>query len=120
MRNVNNAVTMLLRDDLIQMLQLPHFIAEVSEILAREKPEEAQDDLLDLLSIESRCSDGPEIYTLAIDLAIHCRHHLFDTLYHAVALSTPGATLVTADRSYYDKAFGFGQIALLPGLMLAL
>ena len=104
----------------IQLLQPPHFIAEVAAVLAREKPEEAPDDLLDLLSIESLGSIGPEIYLLAMDLAIYCRHHLFDTLYHAVALSTPGATLVTADRHYYDKAFGLGQIVLLPGLKLSL
>jgi len=107
-------------DERIRLLQPPHFIAEVTAVLAREKPEEAQNDLLDLLSIESRCSDGPEIYTLAMDLAIRCQHHLFDTLYHAVALNTHGAKLVTADRRYYDKAFGFGQIVLLTDLKLAL
>lgn len=102
----------------IQLLQPPHFIAEVTAVLAREKPEEAQDDLLDLLNIESRFSDEPEIYAAAMDLAIRCRHHLFDTLYHAVALNTPGATLVTADCRYYEKAMGFGRITLLPDFKL--
>ncbi|MGR8953241.1 MAG: type II toxin-antitoxin system VapC family toxin, partial [Gammaproteobacteria bacterium] len=67
----------------IQMLQPPHFIAEVTAVLAREKPEEAQDDLFDLLNLESRFSVEPDIYATAMDLAIRCRHHLFDTLYHA-------------------------------------
>jgi len=54
-----------------------------------------------------------------MDLAIHCRHHLFDTLYHAVALNTAGATLVTADRRYYEKASGFGRMTLLADFKLA-
>ena len=103
----------------IHMLQPPHFIAEVTAVLAREKPEEAQDDLFDLLAIESRFAEEPEIYATAIDLAIRCRHHLFDTLYHAVALNSPSATLVTADRRYYEKAVGFGRITLLPDFKLS-
>ena len=103
----------------IHMLQPPHFIAEVTAVLAREKPAEAQDDLFDLLAIESRFVEEPEIYATAMVLAIHCRHHLFDTLYHAVALNTPGATLVTADRRYYEKAAGFGRITLLPDFKFA-
>lgn len=103
----------------IHMLQPPHFVAEVTAVLAREKPEEAQDDLLDLLAIESRFAEEPEIYATAMDLAIRCQHHLFDTLYHAVALNTPDATLVTADRRYYEKAAGFGRITLLPDFKFA-
>ena len=37
----------------------------------------------------------------------------FDTLYHAVALQTPGGILVTADKVYYKKAKSLGQIQLL-------
>jgi len=39
-------------------------------------------------------------------------HHLFDTLYHAVALEE-GATLVTADAAYFAKAKDLGGIELL-------
>lgn len=41
------------------------------------------------------------------------KHHLFDTLYHATSLSTPGATLVTADGAYFDKAAPEGGVARL-------
>ena len=34
-------------------------------------------------------------------MALRLGQHLFDTLYHAVALHTPGATLVTADKRYF-------------------
>jgi predicted nucleic acid-binding protein len=49
----------------------------------------------------------------AIELARQLDHHVFDTLYHAVALSIPGAVLVTADRRYFAKAQHLGQIAWL-------
>ncbi len=97
----------------IKLVQPPHFIAEVAAVLARLKPEEAQDDLLDLQNIERRTLDTPEIHATALELAIRHQHHLFDTLYHAVALHTPGATLITADLRYYAKARAEGQIILL-------
>ncbi|PIV88305.1 MAG: PIN domain-containing protein [Hydrogenophilales bacterium CG17_big_fil_post_rev_8_21_14_2_50_63_12] len=97
----------------IQMIQPAHFIAEVAAVLAREKPRNAHDDLLDLINIECRTLDTPDVLATALDLAIRYQHHLFDTLYHAVALHTPGATLITADRRYYEKAKAEGQISLL-------
>jgi predicted nucleic acid-binding protein len=97
----------------VQLLQPPHFIAEVAAVLAREKPVEAGNDLLDLLNIESRFSDEPEIYATAIDLSARYRHHLFDTLYHAVALHNPDAILITADETYYRKAQGAGRMMRL-------
>ena len=100
-------------DARIQLIQPPHFLAEVAAVLAREKPDEAQDDLLDLQNVERRTMDTSDIYATALELSIRFRQHLFDTLYHAVALHTPGAALVTADRRYYDKACGAGQIVLL-------
>ena len=48
----------------------------------------------------------------AADLSIELNHHLFDTLYHAVALEE-GATLVTADEVYFAKATGLGNIQRL-------
>ncbi len=67
------------------MLQPPHFVAEVAAVLGREKPDEAQDDLVDLLSAEHATVEDRGVYVAAIDLSIRLQHHLFDTLYHAVA-----------------------------------
>ena len=53
-----------------------------------------------------------------MDLAVRYQHHLFDTLYHAVALHTPGAVLVTADERYYNKTRLEGQIYLLADFKL--
>ncbi len=97
----------------LQLLQPPHFIAEVAAVLARLKPDAANDDLLDLMAMEHPVLDNPASYATALTLAKRHQHHLFDTLYHAVALQTPGVTLITADQRYYDKAKAEGQITLL-------
>jgi hypothetical protein len=54
-----------------------------------------------------------------MDLSIRLGHHLFDTFYHAAALRTPDATLLTADRSYFDKAHDEGRIVLLSQFALS-
>jgi predicted nucleic acid-binding protein len=45
-------------------------------------------------------------------LSIELNHHLFDTLYHAVALHTD-SVLVTADAQYLNKAAKLGNIVSL-------
>jgi hypothetical protein len=83
-----------------------HFIAEVAAVLARIKPTEAQSDLLDLIAIARRTVDSPEVYATAVTLATQLNHPLFDTLYHALALETPGAMFVTADRCLFMRLWG--------------
>ena len=87
-----------------RMVQPPHFLAEVAAVLARKAPETARENLLDLQLLEWESVESPAIHATAIDLSIDLRHHLFDTLYHATAMRTEGATLVTADDSHYAKA----------------
>jgi predicted nucleic acid-binding protein len=102
----------------VKLVQPTHFIAEVSAVLAREKPVEAQTDIADLLNLEWRISDSAATYRTAISLATSLNHHLFDTLYHAVALHEPDASLVTADVRYYNKAKDAGRIILLENYSL--
>lgn len=97
----------------IELIQPPHFIAEVAAVLAREKPGEALADLHDLLNLDFRRLESTALYSQAIDLSIRLNHHLFDTLYHATAFHVPGAICVTADARYYEKAKDLGQIRLL-------
>lgn len=106
------------RDGDVLFYQPPHFIAEVAAVLARKKPDEAQTDLSDLLDTDLQRVESMAVYLTACDLAIRLNHHVFDTLYHAVALLVPGATLVTADRRYFDKAQSHGRIVLLSDLDL--
>ena len=96
-----------------RMIQPPHFIAEVAAVLARLKPAGVQDDLFDLLHLEHQTLATPETYATAVALGIRHQHHVFDTLYHAVALRTPSATLVTSDARYFATARTEGSIALL-------
>lgn len=97
----------------VELIQPPHFVAEIAAVLAREKPKEAITDLDDLLNVAFKVIEEPAIYATATDLSIRLNHHLFDTLYHATALHTAGAVYITADGRYYGKAKDFGQIALL-------
>ena len=96
-----------------EAVQPPHFYVEMAAVLAREKPDTAREDMNDLLQLDFRVAEGPELYALAIDLSRRYGHHLFDTLYHAVALFHPEAVLVTADRRYFAKAQKEGRIVLL-------
>ena len=96
-----------------EAVQPPHFYAEMAAVLAREKPDTVREDMNDLLQLDFRVAEGPELYTLAIDLSRRYGHHLFDTLYHAVALLHPEAVLVTADRRYFAKAQPAWRIILL-------
>ena len=44
--------------------------------------------------------DDAATYRRACTLSIELKQHVFDTLYHSVALETDGALLVTADDRY--------------------
>lgn len=114
--SLDHAIELLLasRRGKVTFLQPPHFYAELLAVLARLAPDEVDANLRDLMDLQIAHTESPALYARAVDLG----HHLFDTLYHAVALGTPGATLVTADRRYYDKACRLGAIVWLPDIKL--
>ncbi len=97
----------------IALIQPVHWMAEVAAVLARLTPATLRDDIEDLQSFQIPIADSPIIWQTAGELAVSLNHHLFDTLYHAVALCTPNARLVTADRRYYAEAAPRGRIVLL-------
>ncbi len=97
----------------LDFYQPPHFLAEVAAVVSRLKPDRAQQYIDDLAQLNITWASPKVAYGRAIELARQLDHHLFDTLYHAVALSIPGAVLVTADRRYFAKAQHLGQIAWL-------
>jgi predicted nucleic acid-binding protein len=82
-------------------------------VLAREAPARAARDLADLGLVEMSVVDETQVVHRALELAIHHRQHVFDTMYHAVALSRPDALLVTADERYWRAARGVGRIVRL-------
>lgn len=89
-----------------------HWLAEVAAVLCRLSPQTAREDTRNLHFLDFDVLDDEDVYQRAVGLAIDLQHHLFDTLYHAVALQA-NATLVTADRHYWRKAMARGHIALL-------
>ncbi|MXY52794.1 MAG: type II toxin-antitoxin system VapC family toxin [Gammaproteobacteria bacterium] len=105
-------------DGRLEMLQPPHFIAEVAAVLTRVNPDGALQDLDDLGQVDWTVAESSTIYAPAATLAIRLQHHLFDTLYHATSLSTPGAMLITADDAYFDKAAPEGRVVRLADFTL--
>jgi predicted nucleic acid-binding protein len=97
----------------LEILQPVHWLAEVAAVAARLVPQTAVGDVEMLAAFEFPTTDNPNVIRRATSLAIQTNHHLFDTLYHAVALEHEDALLVTADERYYGKAEGFGTIRTL-------
>lgn len=102
-----------LREARIEVIQPAHWLAEVAAVLARLSPETAAEDTRDLVDMELEVEAGVDAWVAAVELACSLSHHLFDTLYHGVALTRPNALLVTADERYYAKASARGCIVLL-------
>jgi predicted nucleic acid-binding protein len=89
----------------LRLIQPPHWLAEVSAVLARKAPGpgEREQAIGFFYALEPETPDSPALYLRAADLAARLDHHLFDTLYHAVALEH-GVQLITADTAYFHKA----------------
>ena len=96
-----------------EILQPVHWLAEVAAVAARLVPQTAVGDVEMLAAFEFPTTDSPAVIRRATSLAIETSHHLFDTLYHAVALEHEDALLVTADERYYGKAECYGTIRTL-------
>jgi predicted nucleic acid-binding protein len=89
-----------------------HWTAEVIGVLARIRPDLVDAALVALADTNPKVVHGASVLKHAADLSIALNHHLFDTLYHAVALEE-GATLVTADEVYFAKAQQLGSVQRL-------
>jgi predicted nucleic acid-binding protein len=101
-----------------ELLAPAHWIPEIIAVLARIDPGAVDDALLFLDDMKPTTIQGVPVLKRAADLSISLKHHLFDTLYHAVALEE-GATLVTADDAYFAKATGLGSIQRLADFVTA-
>jgi predicted nucleic acid-binding protein len=97
----------------LEILQPMHWLAEVAAVASRLTPETAVRDVEMLAALEFPTTDDPNVMRRATHLAIRTHQHLFDTLYHAVALENDDAFLVTADDRYCMKAERHGRIASL-------
>ena len=104
-RDLDRAAALLqaYRASQVELLEPPHWLAEVGAVLARLRPETAATALDLLYALEIPTAAEVEVYKRAAAMARELNHHLFDTLYHALAIEA-GATLVTADERYWRKA----------------
>jgi predicted nucleic acid-binding protein len=97
----------------LEILQPAHWLIEVAAVAARLTPQTAIQDVEMLEAMQLPTSDDPGVMRRATVLAIETNAHLFDTLYHAVALEHEDALLVTADDRYRRKTARYGKIASL-------
>ena len=105
------------KDGDVTLVQPVHWLAEVAAVSAMKEPHRAQESIRDLQALDIAIATSQQIYSSAIDIAIRRKAHLFDALYHSVAL-TCGATLITADQRYFAAARAEGQIKLLHSFTL--
>lgn len=66
-----------------------------------------------LQGLELPVDHSPAVLSRACKLAVDLERHLFDALYHAVALETQDAILVTADDRYLRVGSRYGSILRL-------
>lgn len=85
-----------IRTSRVTALQPPHWLAESAAVIARLDSATAPRAVDLLAAMQLPVIDELEVYQRAVTLATRLRHHLFDTLYHAVALEHD-ATLITAE-----------------------
>jgi predicted nucleic acid-binding protein len=97
----------------VTALQPAHWLIEVAGVLAREEPDTALERVRSVQAMRLRVTDGPEFLRRACEMAIETGQHVFDTLYHAIALETPDTVLITADEAYMRKSKHYGHIQLL-------
>jgi predicted nucleic acid-binding protein len=95
----------------LEVLQPPHWLAEVAAVMARLSPTTLSMDIADLFALNFDVADSLAVYQRATRLAVELNQHLFDALYHAVALESAGCTLITADLRYLKRASAHGRIA---------
>ena len=93
-----------------QILQPPHWLAEVAAVLTRLAPDQSINLLQALLAMELPITTEWNVYEQACRLSVEINHHLFDTLYHAVALQSSDTIFITADTQYFRKAAKLGHI----------
>ena len=94
----------------VEVLQPPHWLAEVAAVMARLSPATLATDIPDLYALDFDVVESLAIYQRATQLSVATNQHLFDTLYHAVALESAGCALITADLRYLRKASALGRI----------
>lgn len=106
-----------IRDDAALLFSPPHWIAEVLAVVARKDAGRLDQTFEILYGLNHSEISTERTHLLAAQLSVVMNHHLFDTLYHAVAIEHD-AVLITSDERYFHKARGLGSIQLLTNFKL--
>lgn len=111
---VDDAVAVLqeIRDGKLDSIQPPHWLAEVAAVITRLHPEIARPSIELLHAMDIPVEADLATYMRSVALGAELSHHIFDTLYHAVALERE-ATLISADDHYCRKALHLGSLTPL-------
>jgi predicted nucleic acid-binding protein len=96
----------------VNLLQPPHWLVEAAAVITRLQPDRAEQAIELLDAMELPVAFDISILKRASRIGRDLDHHLFDTLYHAVALERD-CTLVTADDTYARKAHPLGKLLRL-------
>jgi predicted nucleic acid-binding protein len=97
----------------VDLVQPPHFLAEVAAVLTRKRADTAHRDLVLLRQLPWETADDAATFRTAIELAARFDRHLFDTLYHAAALEQDDALFLTADERYIRSVRGTPRVRSL-------
>ena len=119
--DIDRAVALLeaVREDRVSPVQPPHWLAEVSAVVTRLRPELADFAIQLLDAMDFPVVGDVEVYRRASRISRQLNHHMFDTLYHALAFEQQ-ATLISADDTYLRKAAHLGRIVSLADGLAAL
>ena len=96
----------------VTLVQPLHWLPEVIAVITRIRPDIAEQAIDYLTAMELKTRQDAEILKTAARLSKQYSHHLFDTLYHALAIEL-NAVFVTADDNYYRKVETQGHIQML-------
>ncbi|SRR6266545_629308 len=112
--DVDRALALLdaIREDLVSPVQPPHWLAEVAAVVTRLRPEVADFAIQLLEAMDLPVEGDVEVYRRASRISRQLNHHMFDTLYHALAFEHH-AVLISADGTYLRKASHLGRIVSL-------
>ena len=108
----HETVLSLLSHGSIELYAPVHWIPEVIGVLVKKAPQLVDDAIRELYDFRPNVVSTARALTRAAAIAASLNHHLYDTLYHAVALETASA-FVTADERYFNNAQSLGGIMLL-------
>lgn len=113
-QDTDHAIAMLsqVQSGQVTLVQPAHWLPEVVAVIARIRPEIADQVIDYLTAMEIKVQLDADVLKTAARLSRQFSHHLFDTLYHALAIHL-NAVFVTADELYYRKAETVGYIQLL-------